>query len=344
MLPIIKNKTKALIDYFLGRVFPMFSKPGLYWCSRYMTFMGRIILRTPMFTENELKEAKRKANDAIKAGGKPDASLDHLGLGPVPEYMRDELYNWKTDRTVEDTVEHINGAILMSIYRNKSYRDMSLRVAVISLVFCTAIAMLDAGAWALTGAVSSVGHRLANAWHGKSGPSIPSDDTDEVIPSNVRDAIAAAMTAKPPLTADEQAFAVDTDNCAPFLADIIDTNAAKATQAITTATVMYEVGQKMAGCRKSGFAYHADLVSTLKPFKDTYGKDEHGKWLRLLSATTLPGTWTPSRDFSTCDATLKQLATAGASVGPSGFLLVHSAADCINNGSSIPAPTSAAQD
>jgi hypothetical protein len=328
MLQLIKHRALAFLDYFRGRVVPMNRRPGILWASRYMTWLGKIFLHTPTFTEKELQAAKAAKKNT-----------EDMGLGPLPEYMGPQFYWAKTDRTPKGDPAHINGSILLSIYRNKSYKDLSWRVAFVSLAFCVLLPLLGATTVGISNKVKSVAHKVANAVTGKSGPSPLSDDTDEIIPSDVRDAIAAAMAAKPTLTAAEQTYASDTNNCAPFLADMIVTNAAQAKGLFKTAPVMYELGQKLEACRKSGLAYRADLVKTLTPFQSIYGGQQSDKWKRLIEDTTLPGAWTPLSDFTKCDATLKDLANSPAPAGPAGFLQVHSAADCISNGSAIPTST-----
>lgn len=321
MLDRIKIPALAVLDYFRGRVVPMYRRSNILWCSYYMTFLGRTFLRTPIFTDkDENKE----------------------GLGPLPEYMRKDFYYWKTDRTVEATPAHINGSILKAIYCNKMAKFLGWRLAVVSLMFCTAVSMVDGVSMYGVSKSKALYRSAARAVHSIGGPAKASDDTDDLLPSNLKDAIAAARTAQPALSEAQQANVNNNDNCADFLADLQDSEAAVALSAINTPSVMRMLGEKLDGCRKAGYAYHADVVTTLKPFHDRFLADsERGKWMNLLRATMLPGRVAPLSDFATCDTTIASVLKRPSSTDP---VQAHAAADCLSNGSTLPAPAPSQDD
>jgi hypothetical protein len=318
MLDRIKIPALAVVDYIRGRVVPMYRRSNILWCSYYMTFLGRTFLRTPMFTNEDTNKS---------------------GLGPMPEYMQKEFYYWKTDRTVKAGPDHINGSILKAIYCYKMHKFLSWRVFVVSLLFCTGLSLAEAGLWSVTDWTGHLGHRLVHAVTGLAN-SPSSDDINDVIPSDARKAIADAIAAKPVLTDTEKSFANSTYDCANFIAGIVATNAAQIKNGIKDPAVMAEVGQKLAACKAQGYTYNADLVSTLKPFQTYFGTDK-GEWVDLIAATTRPGKWPATTDFTKCDETIKAVAASPNNAGPGA---VHMAADCLNNGSTLPASTSAYQD
>jgi len=328
MYQLLKNKTLAFVAYVAGRVVPMYRRSSIMWSSKYMSWLGRTFLRTKLFTEEEF-QAARKARQ----------STEHMGLGPVPEYMRNEFYYAPVDRTIRPSPEHLNASILLSVFRNKCDKKIAGRVFWISLGLCTAISIADASTWWLINSGSSLYHRASYAVsHMGSGAAKPSDDTEDLLPGGVRPAIDKAMAANPALDANLSTFANDTSDCGSFLADMIN-DRSFLSEMTDAPDKMFSVGTKLKGCQDAGYAYHASLVGVLNPFKDIYGPNEVGKWKRLLAATTMPGSWTPTKDFTSCDDTLKTLATKGVSSGADAFGQVHHAADCISHGSSIPTTT-----
>ncbi|TAM40054.1 MAG: hypothetical protein EPN58_11250 [Rhodanobacter sp.] len=303
----------AILDHIRGRVIPMYRRSGILFASRYMSLLGRIFLRTPIFTEAELKAAKNHA--------------DNLGIGPLPDYMRDEFQYWKTDRSVRAGADHLNGSILLSVYRNKSYKDLSWRAFAVGILFVGAISILDGGLWLIKDTVASVAHRAAYAI---SGPTKVADTTDSLLPDSVKKAIAAARVAKPELAQSKLDYIADTGSCSEFLADMPEA----AQNHIDDAGSMLIVGDKMDVCRKAGYAYRADMVQALKPFQDRFtASDEKGKWVRLLQATTLPGQPTSLNNFSKCDATL---ASVLSNPSPIDLNQAHDAAECLAHGSHLP--------
>ena len=316
------------VDYVRGRVIPMYRRSDVLFASRYLTLLGRIFLRTPMFTEAELKAAK--------------GNEDHLGLGPVPAYMRDEFQYWRSDRTVKDDAEHLNASILLSVYRNKSYKDLSWRAFVVGLLIVGAISIAGSGLWLIQDTVTSGIHRVVYAVHHLTGSSSkPSDDTADLFPPKVRDAIAAAVAAKTPLSEAQQANANDTDGCSAFMASVILDKGKQLAGNINNPSTMVQAQQKLDNCHKAGFTYNADLVATLQPFQDAYGSNDRSKWVALLRSSTLPGSWTPLSDFSICEDTLKRVLNSPSATDFNG---VHAAADCLNHGSTLPAPTASQDD
>lgn len=328
MLARISFLFLTAVDYVRGRVIPMYRRSGILFASRYLTLLGRIFLRTPMFTEEELKAAKGDSKN--------------LGLGPVPAYMRDEFYYWTSDRSVQTGTDHLNASILLSVYRNKSYKDLSWRVFVVGLLLVGAISITDSALWLVKDTVTSGIHRVVYEVHHLTGSSSkPHDDTAELFPPKVRDAIAAAVANKTPISQAQQANANDTDGCSAFIASVILDKGEQLAGNINDPSVMVQAQQKLDNCHKAGFTYNADLVKTLQPFQDAYGSNDRSKWGALLQASTLPGSWTPLSDLSICDATIKRVLNSPSATDFNG---VHAAADCLNHGSTLPAPTASQDD
>ena len=337
MLARISFLFLTAVDFVRGRVIPMYRRSGILFASRYLTLLGRTFLRTPMFTEAELKVAKGTvtATELKVAQGKAtDAELkaakdkvDTLGLGPIPAYMRDGFYNWTSDRSVQAGAEHLNASILLSVYRNKSYKDLSWRVFVVGLLLVGVISITDSGLWWAKNAVVSVAHRAAYA---VSGPTKIADNTDDVLTADVKKAITAARAAKPELDQSKLDYIADTGSCSTFLSVL----PAAAQSNIDKPASMLIIGDKLDVCRKAGYAYRGDLVQALKPFQDRFtAANNQGNWDRLVQATTLPGQPTSLKDFSKCDAILASVLT---NPSPVDFTQAYQASECLGRGAHLP--------
>jgi hypothetical protein len=244
-----------------GRLFTSFQTRRILFASWYLDKLGRLFLRTPITTNAEAD------------------ALDETSLGPVPAYMKDEFYYWKTDRRWGRDNEHYRASIFLSLFRVQNLKTVSWRCFAVGLAACAVLTAGNALVWQLVSATTELEQKAATAVASVTSvatgtaaktSSSAHDDTDGIIAPDMKQAMTEALASGQSLSPADQQMAtqVTAATCDRVLYEFKTNDASGAVRkGLADPHNALILGTRLKACRQAGYFYEdrlGDIVAALR--------------------------------------------------------------------------------